>query len=125
MSRLRFVLPMVASWIFINAHGLPMSGSAAELATRAEAYVTQGRRDIEYEELIRDMILASGPRDFGFEDISGLPWIEIDFLEDAEKARSANSASEILPLPSTSTSLKFTPSWPWWASIIRMLPKIS
>jgi choline kinase len=63
--------------------------SAAELATRAEAYVTQGRRDMEYEELIRDMILASGPRDFGFEDISGLPWIEIDFLEDAEKARSA------------------------------------
>ncbi len=63
--------------------------SAAELATRAEAYVTQGRRDIEYEELIRDMILVRGPRDFGFEDISGLPGIEIDFLEDAEKARSA------------------------------------
>jgi len=89
MSRLRFALLMVASWVFINAHGLPMSGSAAELATRAEAYVTQGRRDVEYEELIRDMILARGPRDFGFEDISGLPWIEIDFLEDAEKARSA------------------------------------
>ncbi len=33
------------------------------------------------------MILASAPERFGFEDISGLPWTEIDFPEDVEKAR--------------------------------------
>jgi choline kinase len=46
-----------------------------------------------YEEPIRDMIIASSsisacnPGRFGFEDISGLPWTEIDFPEDVVKAR--------------------------------------
>jgi choline kinase len=61
--------------------------AAAELAERAEAYVTSGRGDMEYEEPIRDMILASPPDRFGFEDISGLPWTEIDFPEDVAKAQ--------------------------------------
>ena len=61
--------------------------TAAELADRAEAYVTSGRRGMEYEEPIRDMILASPPGRFDFEDISGLPWTEIDFPEDIVKAR--------------------------------------
>jgi choline kinase len=61
--------------------------AAAELARRAEDYVTSGRRHMEYEEPIRDMILASPPGRFGFEDISGLPWTEIDFPEDVEKAQ--------------------------------------
>lgn len=61
--------------------------AAAELARRAEEYVVSGRRYMEYEEPIRDMILASPPDRFGFEDISGLPWTEIDFPEDVEKAR--------------------------------------
>ena len=62
-------------------------GTAAELADRAEDYVSSGRRDMEYEEPIRDMILASTPGRFGFEDVSGLPWTEIDFPEDVHKAR--------------------------------------
>jgi choline kinase len=41
---------------------------------------------MEYEEPIRDMIRASTPERFGFEDISGLPWTEIDFPEDVVKA---------------------------------------
>ncbi len=61
--------------------------AAAELAGRAAAYIEEGRRTMEYEEPIRDMILASPPGRFGFEDISGLPWTEIDFPEDVEKAR--------------------------------------
>jgi len=61
--------------------------AAAELAARADAYVTSGRGEMEYEEPIRDMILASTADRFGFEDISGLPWTEIDFPEDVEKAR--------------------------------------
>jgi choline kinase len=62
------------------------SKTASELADRAAAYLTTGRRSMEYEEPIRDMILASPPDRFGFEDISGLPWTEIDFPEDVEKA---------------------------------------
>jgi choline kinase len=62
-------------------------GTAAELAARADDYVTSGRRHMEYEEPIRDMILASPADRFGFEDISGLPWTEIDFPEDVVKAR--------------------------------------
>ena len=61
--------------------------TAAELADRAEAYVSSGRRAFEYEEPIRDMILESPLGRFGFEDISGLPWTEIDFPEDVAKAR--------------------------------------
>ena len=60
--------------------------AAAELAARCEDYVAAGRRAIEYEEPIRDMLQASPPGLFGFEDISGLPWTEIDFPEDVEKA---------------------------------------
>ena len=60
--------------------------SAAELADRAEEYVNSGRRGMEYEEPIRDMILQSAPHRFGFEDITGLPWTEIDFAEDVAKA---------------------------------------
>ncbi len=61
--------------------------TAAELADRAEAYVTSGRRGMEYEEPLRDMIMASESDRFGFEDISGLPWTEIDFPEDVVRAR--------------------------------------
>lgn len=64
---------------------------AAELASRAAAYVDGGRRGDEYEEAIRDMILADAQR-FGWVDVSDLPWTEIDFPEDAARAR-----VEILP----------------------------
>jgi choline kinase len=63
------------------------SAAAEELADRAEAYVATGRRMMEYEEPIRDMIMASAADRFGFEDISGLPWTEIDFPEDVVRAR--------------------------------------
>ena len=60
-------------------------GTAAELATRTAGYVTGGRRTMEYEEPIRDMVQAD-PARFGYEDITGLPWTEIDFPEDVVKA---------------------------------------
>lgn len=62
--------------------------AAAELAGRAEDYVANGRRALEYEEPIRDMMQAAPPGLFGYEDITGLPWIEIDFPEDVAKASS-------------------------------------
>ena len=58
---------------------------AADLARRTGAYVHNGRRSMEYEEPIRDMIQAD-PSLFGFEDITGIPWTEIDFPEDVIKA---------------------------------------
>ena len=60
--------------------------TAAELARRSGEYVADERRALEYEEPIRDMVLDH-PGRFGFEDISGLPWTEIDFPEDVQKAR--------------------------------------
>lgn len=62
--------------------------AARELAGRAADYVGDGaQRLMEYEETIRDMILASPPGAFGFEDITGLPWVEMDFPEDVRYAR--------------------------------------
>ena len=61
--------------------------TAAELADRAAEYVASGRGAMEYEEPIRDM-MQSDPARFGFEDVTGLPWTEIDFPEDVEKANS-------------------------------------
>lgn len=58
---------------------------AADLADRASAYVHDGRRGMEYEEPIRDMI-QHDPASFGWEDVTGLPWTEIDFPEDVAKA---------------------------------------
>lgn len=60
--------------------------AAADLAARTEDYVTSGRRAMEYEEPIRDMMQSAPPGLFGYEDITGLPWTEIDFPEDVAKA---------------------------------------
>jgi len=62
---------------------------AAALLAGAGDYVTSGRHDQEYEEPLRDLILASAPGIFGYEDITGLPWAEIDFPLDVAKARAS------------------------------------
>jgi choline kinase len=71
------------------------TAAAAELADRAEDYIATGRRMMEYEEPIRDMIIASAAGRFGFEDITGLPWTEIDFPEDVVKAQAL--LSDLMP----------------------------
>jgi choline kinase len=68
---------------------------AENLTRRAEAYISRGDREAPYEEIIRDAILDA-PADFAFEDITGTPWIEIDFAEDVVRAE-----AEILPLIDT------------------------
>jgi choline kinase len=65
--------------------------TAARLAAAIQRYVDSGRVDVIYEEPLRDVILEA-PDVFGFEDITGLPWIEIDFPEDVVRAR-----TEVLP----------------------------
>ena len=52
---------------------------AKRLMQTVEAFVTSDRRDRLYEEAIRQLILSDQSIAFGFEDISGLPWTEIDF----------------------------------------------
>ncbi len=64
---------------------------AAALAARCEKYVSQGLEREPYEEAIRDLVLGA-PAEFGYEDVTGLPWIEIDFPGDVARAR-----DEILP----------------------------
>jgi choline kinase len=65
--------------------------TSERLAAAIQRYVDSGRIDVIYEEPLRDVILEA-PDVFGFEDITGLPWIEIDFPEDLRRAH-----TEILP----------------------------
>jgi choline kinase len=65
---------------------------AEKVIAQTSLYLMQGRRRDPYEEAIRDVLLTSQRRTFSFEDITGLPWIEIDFAADVERA-----TSEILP----------------------------
>lgn len=55
------------------------------LAAQCQHYLDEDKKDAPYEEAIRDLLLRS-PGLFGFEDISGSPWIEIDFPEDVGRA---------------------------------------
>jgi choline kinase len=64
---------------------------AAELADICATYVQEGRTREDYEEAIRDKILAEPDR-FAATDVSDIPWTEIDFIEDVERAR-----NQILP----------------------------
>lgn len=66
--------------------------AAAEVAAAARI-VAAGRRSAIYEEAFREVILAGPAESFGACDITGLPWVEIDFPEDLEKA-----AREVFPL---------------------------
>jgi choline kinase len=68
---------------------------AQNLTDRAKSYIARGDREAPYEEVIRDAILAT-PAAFGFEDITGTPWVEIDFLEDVRRAE-----TEVLPVIET------------------------
>lgn len=64
---------------------------AGKLIKAASHYIDALQLYQPYEEALRDVLLAE-PESFGFEDITGLPWIEIDFAQDVERAR-----AEILP----------------------------
>lgn len=64
---------------------------ARRLAELADRYVAEHRQREPYEEAIRDMVLGE-PGAFVVEDVTGLPWIELDFPDDLRRAR-----TEILP----------------------------
>jgi choline kinase len=58
---------------------------AAEIAKTCADYKTEGLLDAPHEEVLRDVLLAQ-PSMFACEDVSGLPWLEVDFPEDVERA---------------------------------------
>ncbi len=68
---------------------------AALLWAACDAYMQAGAQDervmVEYEEAIRDLILAH-PSRFGVVEVTDLPWTEIDFEQDVARAR-----NDILP----------------------------
>lgn len=65
---------------------------AQSLIAQTQLYIEQGRHGEPYEEPFRDVLLTSRPGVIAYEDITGLPWIEIDSRFDEERAK-----REILP----------------------------
>ena len=67
------------------------SSVAADACRRCETYELNGLADSPHEEVIRDLLMEH-PERFAFEDITGLPWLELDFPEDIFRAE-----QEVLP----------------------------
>jgi choline kinase len=67
------------------------AAAARRLAVLVAGYVHGGRANMPHEEAVRDLLLE-GSQIFDVADVSGLPWIEIDFPGDVIRA-----AREVLP----------------------------
>jgi len=65
--------------------------AARRLAAIVAGYVDSGRSNLPHEEAVRDLLLERS-QVFDVADVSGLPWIEIDFPNDVKRA-----AQEVLP----------------------------
>ena len=68
------------------------ASTALRLACLLDAYVADGRRGQPHEEALRDLALAPD-HPIGIEDVTGVPWIEIDFPADVVRA-----TTNLLPL---------------------------
>jgi choline kinase len=65
--------------------------AARRLADLVAAYIDSGRANLPHEETLRDLILERS-QVFQIIDVTGAPWVEIDFPADVERA-----AREVLP----------------------------
>ncbi|MDB5976710.1 MAG: phosphocholine cytidylyltransferase family protein [Nevskia sp.] len=65
--------------------------TARRFAAIVSAYIDSGRADQPHEEAVRDLLLER-PQDFDTADVTGVPWLEIDFPADLVRAR-----DEVLP----------------------------
>lgn len=96
------------------------SDMAARIAEETQVYVDRGKRMHTYEEAIRDVLLAEPDGTFGFEDVTGVPWIEIDFPNDLLRAqrlimpRLAEDGETVVPadLPHGRVSREYGPTAP-------------
>jgi choline kinase len=59
---------------------------ASRLADAVDGFIAEDRQEEPYEEAIREIALRD-PLEFVVEDVTGLPWVEIDFPEDITRAR--------------------------------------
>jgi len=59
---------------------------AAKLADACQGFVDRGELAAPYEPAMREVLLAEPKGTFGYEDITGVPWIEIDFPSDLLRA---------------------------------------
>lgn len=63
-----------------------LSAAGARHAARlARTFVASGKNQVPYEDVLREMVVESALA-CGVADVSGLPWIEIDFPEDVARA---------------------------------------
>ena len=58
---------------------------AHKIAETCADYRADGLLDAPHEEALRDVLLKH-PGEFACEDVSGMPWLEVDFPEDIERA---------------------------------------
>lgn len=70
---------------------------AGRLAQIVDGYVAENGGDLPHEEALRDLLLER-PGDFHTADITGAPWLEIDFPGDVGRAQS-EIFPQLLPLP--------------------------
>jgi len=62
---------------------LRMSGEiAAKVAAAAKTHIVEDNLTATYETAMRDVLVSEPAGTFGFEDITGIPWTEIDFPSD-------------------------------------------
>lgn len=59
---------------------------AAKVADMTQLYMDQGKGDRTYEWAMRDVLVGEPHGTFGYEDVTGMPWIEIDFPADLMRA---------------------------------------
>jgi len=59
---------------------------AARVADATQAIIDDGRSHVTYEVAMRDVLVSEPPGTFAYEDITGLPWIEIDYPSDLLRA---------------------------------------
>jgi choline kinase len=67
------------------------AATARHFAAIVAGYIDSGRADQPHEEAVRDLLLLR-PQDFDTADVTGAPWLEIDFPADLTRAR-----DEVLP----------------------------
>ncbi len=65
--------------------------TARRFAEIVASYVDSGRSNLPHEEAVRDLLLEGG-HSFDIADVTGAPWIEIDFPNDVTRA-----GNDVLP----------------------------
>jgi choline kinase len=58
------------------------SDVAAKVADAVQTYIGNDDLHVTYEAAMRDVLVSEPAGTFGYEDITGIPWTEIDFPED-------------------------------------------